>query len=104
MSDRRITILRAALEDDGLSKSPGAFEAIGGRWAGKTDISDGERIAAAAQGVDLTARFLLRWDKLTSTIANTDRLSCDGRTYQVVGAKEVLGRRIAIEITAKALP
>jgi len=101
--DRRVAILRGKVEDDGLSKIIGDPEEIARRWAKKTDISDGERVAAAAQGESVTSRFLMRWDKLTTTIGGDDRLLCEGVTYQVVGMKEAIGRGVGIEITAKAL-
>ncbi|UYY60109.1 phage head closure protein [Sphingomonas sp. S2-65] len=101
--DRRITILRGAVEDTGFSKKVGAVEPIGGRWAKKTDVSDGERIAAAAQEQSITARFLVRHDDLTETVDGRDFLECEGRRYQVVSTKEARGRRVGIEISATAL-
>lgn len=102
--DRRITILRAKTEDDGLSSGPGEMKPLGKRWAKKTDVSDGERIRASEQGQEITSRFLVRDDSVTRTIDGKDMLVCEGRTYAVVGTKEYGGRRVGIEITAVARP
>lgn len=102
--DRRITIMRAASEDDGLSSIPGAMAPLAQRWAKKTDASDGERMRASEQGQEITSRFLVRDDSVTRTITGKDMLVCEGRTYAVSGTKEYGGRRIGIEITAIARP
>lgn len=103
--DRRVTLMRAAPDDDGLATVNGAFAPLGKRWAGKTDISDGERIRAAQNGQDITARFLLRWDSVTATLTAKDRLmDRDDRVYEIVNVKEVRGRRVGIEVTAVARP
>lgn len=102
--DRRIIIMRAAVEDDGLSSVPGAMAALATRWAKKTDVSDGERIRASEQGQEITSRFLVRDDSVTRTITGKDMLVCEGRTYAISGTKEYGGRRVGIEITATARP
>lgn len=101
--DRRVALMRAAPDDDGLATVDGEFQPLAKRWAGKTDISDGERVRAAQNGEDITARFLLRWDTVTATLTGKDRITDrDGRVYEVVNVKEVRGRRVGIEVTAKA--
>lgn len=102
--DRRITILRADAEDDGLSSAPGEMKPIGKRWAKKTDASDGERMRAAEQGQEITSRFLVRDDSLTRTVTGKDTLQCEGVAYAITGTKEYGGRRVGIEITATARP
>ena len=106
--DRQITIRRAAAADDGLSANstvslslaaqPGDLQ----RWAKKTDVSDGERMRASQQGVEVTSRFLIRHDSEVSALGSDDILICEGDIYSVTGAKEVRGRRVGIEITAVA--
>ncbi|WP_230769529.1 phage head completion protein [Sphingomonas sp. Leaf4] len=102
--DTRITILRAAMVDDGLTRRPGTFAAIGGRWAKKTDVSDGERQAAAQQGQSITTRFLMYPDSLTLTITGKDRVGCGQREYSIAGVKERRDLAGAIEITASDQP
>ena len=79
--DRRISILRASKSDDGFSSDVRDFAPVDKRWAKKTDVSDGERVAASAQGQALTTRFLVRWDSLTTTITGADRIDCEKETH-----------------------
>ena len=97
--DRRVSILRATLTDDGFATTPGEPQEVGVRWASKFDVSDRERSAAAQQGSAITTRFQMRWDSLTSTINTQDSLRLEGATYTISAVKE-LGRREGIEITA----
>jgi head-tail adaptor len=49
------------------------------------------------------ARFVVRYDSSISDVNPKDRLVFDGRTFDIMGAKEVAGtRRALIEITAAA--
>lgn len=102
--DRRIAIIRTEEIDDGTAAVPGEPAEIGRRWAERTDASDGERFRAAAQGQELTTRFLVRSDSLTRTITGKERLVCEGAAFEVVGTKEWGGRNVGIEITAVARP
>lgn len=70
-------------------------------FAKKRDVSDGERVAAAEVSATITTRFEIPWAEEYSDLNPTDRLICDGRTYDIWGAKE-LGYREGIEITAAA--
>lgn len=99
----RIAIMRRAASDDGMSSAPGEPMEVGRRWARKDDVSDAERVRAAAQQVAITTRFLVRFDSLTATIGPDDQIVCDGMTYEVTGTKEARGRRVGIEITATVL-
>lgn len=106
--DRRIAIMRALLIDDGTATVAGVPIEIGKRWAKKTDISDGERVRAAEQSQEITARFLVRSDELTRTITGKDvvmYIGKAGRTaFEVVGTKESVDREDGIEISAVARP
>lgn len=98
-----VTFYRGAPNDDGFSSDPGDPVAIGDRWAKKSDASDGERVAAAAQQQSITTRFLVYHDDLTSTLLSDDLIECEGVRYEITGTKEARGRRVGIEITAAAL-
>ena len=102
--DRRVSILRAGSIDDGTASIDGPYVEIGRRWAKKTDVSDGERVRAAAQSQEITSRFLVRSDALTRTITGKDRLQCRGVSYEVTGTKETDDRDDGIEITTVARP
>lgn len=99
--DRRLDILRAALTDDGFSSGPGTPAVIGTVWASKQDVSDGERFKNGTTDAGITTRFQVRWSSLTAGILSSDTVRCEGRTYGVVGIKEI-GRREGLEITARA--
>lgn len=99
--DRRVMIERAAEVDDGFAKVRGAHAPWKRFWARKTDVSDVERTRAAEHGAEITTRFVVRYSPDTRTITPHDRLTCDGRVYNITGVKEV-GRRDDIEITAAA--
>lgn len=99
--DRRLTILRAQLTDDGFSRVLGAPVEIGTVWASKRDVSDGERFRNGTADATLTTRFQVRWSDFTASILPSDTLSCEGRTYGIVGVKEI-SRKVGLEITAQA--
>lgn len=70
-------------------------------WAAKKDISDGERWRAQAVAAMITTRFQVRYSPLTASITAKDRLTCNGREYDITGIKDI-GRREGFEITASA--
>lgn len=106
--DRRITIWRAGLIDDGTATVQGPPVEIGKRWAKKADISDGERfgekIQAGQNSQNLTTRWTVRSDTLTRSITGADIIKHRGITYAVTGTKERFEREDVIEITTAARP
>lgn len=105
--DRRIQFRRFSLVDGAYGPSEIWFgdqrDNIGVRIsAQKKEISDGERWRAGEVAAHVTARFVVRWSNFTSGITPKDRLVCEGRTYDIVGIKEIEGRRQWLEITAAA--
>lgn len=100
--DRRVQVMRLAPSDDGFTSAAGDFAVHGDPiWAGKSDISDGERWREGGVAAHMTARFTVRSNVFTRQITPKDRLVCDGVSYDIFGIKEV-GRRRALEITAGA--
>jgi SPP1 family predicted phage head-tail adaptor len=102
--DRRLTIERLT----GITQDPGTNEEIG-TWsplmtvhARKRDVSDGERMEAAEVQAQITTRFKVRWSRKMSGVTPKDRCRCEGVVYDIVGIKDVDGRRVAREITANA--
>jgi SPP1 family predicted phage head-tail adaptor len=100
--DRRITIERSY----GVAKEFNEvvdpdWQPLMTVWAGREDISDGEKFAAGGIGGYLAARFTVRHSTQTAAIQYSDRLLHDGREWNIVGLKEARnGRRQFIEITA----
>ena len=98
--DRLVQFLRAETIDDGYQTRPGTYRPHGAPvWASKTPVSDGERFRADAVARDMTDRFVVRYSDLTAGLTGSDRLTCEGVTYGLIGIKEI-GRREGFEITA----
>lgn len=64
-------------------------------------LSDSERMAASEVGATMTARLQIRWSADVAALSPLWWLTFDGRTFDIVGVKEI-GRREGIEITAAA--
>lgn len=100
--DRRITIERfeGAPNELGEIVDPD-WRPLMTIWAGRKDVSDGEKFAAGGISGFLAARFVVRYSSQTVDIRYSDRLLHDGREWNIVGIKEAReGRRQFIEITA----
>lgn len=100
--DRRVQFRRATLVDDGFGQSQVWADLGAPVFAAKADLSDGERWRAGEVAAHVTARFRVRWSAFAASITPADRLSCEGREYDIAGIKEVEGRRRFLEITASA--
>ncbi|MDP3853621.1 phage head closure protein [Phenylobacterium sp.] len=100
--DRRVTIRRAVKLRDGFNAKVPNFTDLVTVWASKEDVKDGERVRAQQVGASITTRFEAAWSSVLSTVDPRDQVSCEGRLYQVVAAKEI-GRKRGIEISAIAL-
>lgn len=101
--DRAVQFLRAEVVDDGFQTRQGDYRPHGPRcWAAKSEISDAEKFSAGSVVPSLQARFRLPWSSFAAGIAHTDRISCEGRVYAIVGIKEI-GRRAALEFTTASV-
>jgi SPP1 family predicted phage head-tail adaptor len=99
--DRRIVLQRATFAQDATGQQIATWATLATVWASKQDVSDGERIAAAEVSAEITTRFQIRWGSPWSDLNPKDRVSYDGRTYDISAVKEI-GRRVGLEITAAA--
>ena len=70
-------------------------------WASRKDVSDGEKMAAGGVMATLAARFVVRSSELTRGLTPKDALIEGGKTFQIMGIKE-LDRRGFLEISAEA--
>lgn len=102
--DRQVTFLRAT-----KTRGP-KLNAVTETWDGpplarvyasRTPVSDGERDRAAQVSAHRTDRFETWWVVQLQDLSPADRLTCEGRTYDITGVKE-LGFKDRLEITAKA--
>lgn len=103
MLDRSVALLRSAPVDDGFTTVDGPAEEAARFRARRTDVSDGERVAAAQQGGAIEVRFLVRSTATTRGIRLADHLEERGERFEVTGNKEAsrYGRGIAREISAR---
>ena len=104
--DRRIRLERATItQDTGSGENIETWATLGPEkiWAEFKPVSDGEKVQAGEIASTLMARFTVRYDSAWSSVNPKDRLIFEGRTFDIMGAKEVAGtRRSLIEITASA--
>ena len=100
--DRKITLQRFTYTTDpGSGEQVKTWSTLAAVWASKRDVSDSERVASAEVSAEIGTRFQIRWDSAWSDLNPKDRVVYDGRTYDIVGVKE-LGRREGLEISAIA--
>lgn len=100
---RRIQIRRyKETGRDGFGNAVGEWEDFGPViFARRRDVSDAERVSAAAWDNRLVTRFIIRVTAFGRSIARYDRLVHDGITFDIDGIKEVLDNRAFLEITAQ---
>jgi len=99
--DRRVQFRRATVIHDGLQNVETWSDHGAPVWANRKDVSDGEKMAAGWMEATSVARFTVRSSEFTRALTPKDRLTTDGRDYDILGIKE-LGRRDWLEITALA--
>ena len=97
--DRRITLQRASTTKNGFNEDVEAWGDIATVWASATPVSDAERVRAQQVGAVISMRFQIRFSTAVADLSPTDRLTYNGKTYNITAVKE-LGRREGLEITA----
>jgi head-tail adaptor len=101
--DRRISILRSELIDDGFGNVQGEFVSIGSIWAHRSDIKDGEKVLSGSATSDLQNRFTVRNSEFSRAITAADRIGHAGLEFNITGIKESAdGRLQFLELTAIA--
>lgn len=99
--DRRIVIERATYTQNAMGEQVPTWAPLATVWAEATPLSDGERIRAAEVSAEISMRFVIRWSPLVEDVNPKDRVSYDGRIWNLWGVKEI-GRREGLELTAGA--
>ena len=90
--DRQITLRRKTVSNTGLGLTE-AWANLGVTWSSRKDVSDAEKIAAGGVMATLAARFVVRSSTLTRGLTAKDALIEGGKTFQVMGIKELeIGR------------
>ncbi|WP_374384547.1 head-tail adaptor protein [Paracoccus yeei] len=98
--DRSITARRKTVTNGPLGATE-SWRTLCTVWAGRRDVSDGEKAAAGTVMSTLVSRFTVRSSDATRSIRPADTITEGRLTFDVVGIKE-LGRRDYLEITAQA--
>ncbi len=98
--DRRITVRRKTVANGPLGATE-TWATLCTVWAGRKDVSDGEKAAAGTVMSSLVARFTVRSSDAARGIRPADAITEGGLNFDIVGIKE-LGRRDYLEITAQA--
>lgn len=98
--DRRIVIQRATTVANAFNAPIETWAPFATVWAGRSDVSDGERMAAGQVGSFVMSRFVVRANSTTKAIKATDRVSHDGAIWAIHGIKETKdGRNRFLELT-----
>lgn len=100
--DRKISLLRASrVQDSGTGEEIETWSILANVWAGKKDVSDGERMRASEVSAEISTRFVIRWDSAWADINAKDRIQYETRVFDIFSVKEI-GRRQGLEITGTA--
>jgi SPP1 family predicted phage head-tail adaptor len=94
--DRRVTVLRRTLTRNAYGEQVETFDTYVTVWAQKLDVTGREFFAAQTTIAEGTTRFRLRY---RDDLLLTDRLSVDGKTYNITQIIET-GRQDGLEIIA----
>jgi len=98
--DRRAELRRRLLtRDDTTGEEAVTYVTYATVWASKRDIRGREFFAAQQINAETTTIWQIRY---LSDVVYTDRLVCEGVTYNIIGIAEI-GRRVGLEIQATAV-
>jgi len=100
--DRRISIERLTEGAvNGFGEAADMWAVFTSVAASRSDVSDGEKIAASQRSSALMSRFVIRSNSKTDTVTALDRLTYEGLIWNIKGVKETSqGRKRFLEITA----
>lgn len=89
MLDRRIVVQRPTVTYNSFNEAVESFGNYATVWAARTDASASESYRAQEVGAEITTRFTIRWNSVTRSINPKDRISYDGRTYNITAVRDV---------------
>ncbi len=99
--DRRVTLMPAIEGATNAFGEPTKLWAEGKTvWCEKLNVSDAERVKAAAAGIAITVRLQIRWTRYAAALTSAARVRFEGQTYELSGQPKELGRREGLELTA----
>lgn len=100
--DKRVRFERllSGRDDMGGATEEGWFPLGPKYWAKRTDMSDGERIAAEEKAAVLMSRFVVRSTRMTRGVMAADRIVHKSAVFEITGKKDTTdGRNNFIEFT-----
>lgn len=99
--DKRITLQRAAYQDDGFSsQGQKTWSDLATVWAEATPLRDSERIAAGQVLATIAYRFRIRFSTTVADLGPEDRIMFRGREFDIHGVKPAGKRDEYLEISA----
>jgi SPP1 family predicted phage head-tail adaptor len=99
--DRQITIQRVTTTPNGFNERIETWSDLAAVSARRRDASATESYRAQEVGAQITAHFTVRWSSQTADVNPRDRLTFDGRIYNITAVRDV-GRNHWREIDAVA--
>ena len=87
--DRRITIQRATTTLNEFNEPIVTWTDLTTVWAKRRDASATESYRAQEVGAEITARFTIRWSSVAESVNPSDRLSFDGRLYNITAVRDI---------------
>lgn len=99
--DRRIILQRFSGAVNAFNEIEEVWSDLVTRWAMVSPISDAERVRAGAVSATITTRFKIRYSTQVADLNPKDRVSFEGKIFDIWGVKEI-GRREYLEISASA--
>lgn len=99
----RITIQRATITYNEFNEPVETWADLTTVWAKRQDASAGETYRAQEVGAQITMRFTVLKNSQIADVSAKDRISYDGRTFNITGVREVKRNRwIEIDAAARA--
>lgn len=99
--DRRITIERATLTDNGMCRVPG-WATLRTCWAMRRPDRGGERADNDQRQATAAVVYRVRWWAAAASVSPADRIVDQDIVFDIVSVLEI-GRREGLEIAARAV-
>lgn len=101
LMDRRVTLRHVSLAAaDANGEQRQSFTTYATVWAHREDLSGRESFLAQQKTAELISRFTVRY---RDDVVATDRITCEGRDYEVTQPPLEIGRRDGLLIVARVV-
>jgi SPP1 family predicted phage head-tail adaptor len=99
----RVTIQRATITYNQFNEPVETWADLATVWAKRMDASAGESYRAQEVGAQITTRFTVLRTSVIANVNPKDRISYDGRTFNITAVREVKRNRwLEIDAVARA--